>query len=171
MRTKFKFKQIFLFSLYLLSLLIWPLEQVRAEWMQGGDLKEKFKASVFRRDSLTREQMTDVEQIQKDLSEVDPSSLQEWVDDFRRDLDPDRQIALWKHIAKVYVSTVKGRDLPRDYKKDVFGLLLTCSTAPREKSSTHLILTVLSQEEANAIMDEFYAGDFEPLPITVTKPS
>src|SRR5262245_41215003 len=43
-----------------------------------------------------------IRQIQGAFAEHRPLSFEEWEDGFRRDADPEREIALWSHAADVY---------------------------------------------------------------------
>lgn len=69
--------------------------------------------------------------IQKTLAEVEPATLEQWEDDFRRDNRPEREIATWLHIAAVYSYFTKPRGRARTLspkeKADVFKICLTCS--------------------------------------------
>ena len=159
-------KQIFLF---VLSAVIFGsgtfARAQETQWVDPNTLKQ----SDFQWNSLTPEQMADAKQLQEALSEVDPSSLEQWVDDFRRDSDPNAEIALWKHIANVYTAATQGRALSLAYKKDVFGLLNTCSMAPREEVLAHASLKILSDQEANDIMDLYYVDGVQPSPLMLEK--
>ena len=159
MNSHWFFLFIFIFALASLS------QAQQTQWVDPNTLKQ----SPFQRDSLTSEQMTDVQQIQQELIEVDPSSLQEWVDDFRRDQDVDLEISIFKHIASVYVAVLKGHDVSLAYKKDVYKLLNTCSMSPRAEVLAHANLTILSEPEANAIMDQYYANGVQPSPLILER--
>ena len=146
--------------LALLRLVLWKGSLVEAserQWVNPNNLHP----NEFQWDSLTDQQMADVKQLQQELAEVVPSSLKQWVDDFRRDINPDKEIAIWKHITSVYITAVKGRQVSLAYKHDVFKLLNTCSMAPREEVLVHANLIILSEQDANKIIDLYYAEDSE----------
>ena len=62
------------------------------------------------------------------LSEVELTTLDETIDDFRRDAHPEREIAVWEHIADTYAMFLMHNptaDLA--IKHDIFSVLLMAS--------------------------------------------
>ena len=67
------------------------------------------------------------------LREVDPlessSSLEESIDYFLRDHNPEREIAVWEKIAERYQKSVEQKpDMTSEQKKELFAKLLLQST-------------------------------------------
>jgi len=61
------------------------------------------------------------------LREVDPlaSSLEESIDDFLRDHNPEREIAVWEKIAERYQKSVEQKpDMTSEQKKELYAMLL-----------------------------------------------
>lgn len=51
---------------------------------------------------LCRAAINSVEEIEKLLDDVYNQAMDEWLDGFYRDLTPEREIAIWQLIAKIY---------------------------------------------------------------------
>lgn len=77
------------------------------------------------------------------FADVFPGSAQEWEDDFRRDLNPEREMDIWSKIADCYEHFTDGRDMDLARKKEIFSVFLRCvSEGPKSalKSFDHHIL-------------------------------
>lgn len=59
------------------------------------------------RNELTPKQKARIKVIHEVFLEVFPATLEESFDDFRRDMHPDREIAIWESMAKTYLKRVK----------------------------------------------------------------
>jgi hypothetical protein len=111
------------------------------------------------KNDLTPAQIAAIKAVQQKLFEVDDLPLAVWLDGFSRDEDPDREIGVWQKIAAAYTDFLKGRRASLDYKKEVFKLLIACSTMPRQYVPANTSLKILSAKEAIGIMDLFYGTD------------
>jgi hypothetical protein len=82
----------------------------------------------IRHATLPPELLARITKMKSILSEVDDSSFEETVDDFRRDTHPEQEIAIWETMASVYREYLLfNRDLTLDQKRDVFSVILTAS--------------------------------------------
>ena len=60
------------------------------------------------------------------LSEVELSSLEETVNNFQRDVLPEKELVVWEDISRVYQKIIrKNPDLKLHQKKEIFGILLS----------------------------------------------
>lgn len=82
-------------------------------------------------------------------------SYEFWEDGFRKDTHPANEISIWLTIAEVFGRFTEGRSL--DYQKEVFRLLLTCSTSPREMVSEVFKREKLSTEDVDGISSSYFA--------------
>jgi hypothetical protein len=105
---------------------------------------------------LSAQQVARITALQQQFAEVDPSSLEQWLDNFKRDRDPDRELAIWERIALVYTNVIAGRSVSAEYKQEVFKLLVGCSMMPRKDVLNNASFTILSDKDARAIMNLFY---------------
>lgn len=141
-------------------------EEPSARKVQSIDPK-KVEPGPIRHTSLTEEQMSRVQRVQKIFNEVDPSPLEKWVEDFKRDVNPDRELAIWEEMAKAYETFTSSRALTPDGKKEAFQVVLMRSAAADDEALKHLDLKVLTEKDARAIMVLFTT---KPQPIRVTSP-
>lgn len=58
-----------------------------------------------RRENLPPELMERVRKIKTDLDQVYPKTIEFWEDGFCRDMHPEKEIAIWEHIAFIYNSS------------------------------------------------------------------
>ncbi len=101
---------------------------------------------------LTQEQEVRIRRLQETFSDVDPTPLEKWREDFSRDRDPERELRIYEGMAEAYRSYCEGRDLTPAAKNDVFQVVLLRSGAPDAEVLTKLKLTTLSLDDAKAIL-------------------
>lgn len=78
---------------------------------------------------LTPEQTSRIALIWGAFLEVFPCSLEEAVDNFSRDMHPNREIAIWERMAVVYRAHLPGCKT-LEAKKALFGSILTTGGPP-----------------------------------------
>ena len=121
-------------------------------WVKPDQLQQ----SPYQHPPFDEEARAYLRQIKDALDEVHPQSLKEWEDGFRRDRDAEREIAIWLHIAEVYVGLMGEKALGPAERQDVLRLLLACANNPRDQVLRTAGVQVLSRPEAEAVMAEFY---------------
>jgi hypothetical protein len=89
------------------------------------------------------------------LAEVERSPIEKWVDNFKRDADPDRELAVWEKIADGYTRYCSKRPLSIEAKEDVFQLLLLRSMASEQEVVNRIKLKILTVDEAKETLKEF----------------
>jgi hypothetical protein len=114
--------------------------------------------------ALTADQERRVRSLQALFADVDHHPPEKWIEDFRRDQHPDREIAIYEDMAKAYQAFVNGRTLTQDEKDDAYGLVLQRSMMKDEAVLQNTKLKALSMEEAREVL-KGYPG--EPAPILV----
>ena len=119
-------------------------------------------------DSLTSEQIDKIKRIQSVFEEVYPVSLEQTITDFKRDLNPDSEIAIWLQMADAYENYVNSKKvkLNLDTKKEVYKLILSRSMMPDAEAISNSKLTILTEKEAKEVL-RFYSA--KPDPIDVVK--
>ena len=81
-----------------------------------------------RHEELPMELVQRIHAFKEMLIEVEQIPLEETIDNFKRDMHPDREVAIWEHIAsayQIYVTFNPGLDLFQ--KKDLLSVLLNLS--------------------------------------------
>lgn len=109
----------------------------------------------IQRDSLSPEQMERIRKLQAVFVEVDGMSVEQWVDNFKRDLDPDRELEIWEVMAKAYTSFCSTRTLSSEAKREVYKVVLLRSMASEQEVLQRLDLEILTKDDAIAVMRGF----------------
>jgi len=99
--------------------------------------------------------MERIYKLRNTLAEVENSSIEKWVDNFKRDANPDKELAVWERIADGYTRYCSKRLLSIEAKKDVFQLLLLRSMASEQEVLNHVKLKTLTVDEAKETLKEF----------------
>lgn len=126
-------------------------QQPKIERVNPADLKPL----PIQHNQLSGDQSRRIKKLHETFAEVDKSSLETWTDNFKRDLNPDKEIAIWERIAKAYTNRASQKKLSPETKEDIFQTLLMCSMSSDEETIQSLKLKVLSQDEARQICKEF----------------
>jgi hypothetical protein len=136
----------------------------RQTWIAPGQLQP----GPIRHEALTAAQLDRLTKLQQTFSDVDPTPLEKWVDDFQRDHDPEREIRIYEAMAAAYSGYGAGRALTLPAKRDVYQVVLLRSGAPDAEVLRQLELTTLSLDDAREILKLY---PMAPLPITVSPTS
>jgi hypothetical protein len=104
---------------------------------------------------LSPKQMARIYKLRDTLAEVEHSSIEKWVDNFKRDANPDKELAIWERIADGYRRNCSKKQLSIEAKKDVFQLLLLRSMASEQEVLNHIKLKTLTVDEAKETLKEF----------------
>ena len=78
--------------------------------------------------------MARVRKLQAVFVEVDGQPVEQWVDNFKRDLDPDHELDIWEMMAKAYTAYCSKRTLTPEAKKEVYKVVLLRSMASEKRS-------------------------------------
>ncbi|HNY35984.1 MAG TPA: hypothetical protein PLD14_01670 [Candidatus Pacearchaeota archaeon] len=88
----------------------------------------KIQLSPIRQTILPEGFIVRVQKYKEILKEVEKTSLEETISNFQRDLNPERELAIWENIAYMYQTTNKDYpNLSIEKKKEAFGLILKSS--------------------------------------------
>ena len=91
--------------------------------------------------------------------------LEKWIDDFKRDRDPNREIRIYEGMAEAYTAYCSGRNLTLRAKQDVYQIVLLRSGAPDAEVLRRLKLKALSVDDAKEVLSLYRAP---PAPITIS---
>jgi len=98
-----------------------------------------------------------IRQIREAFAEHRPLSFEEWEDGFRRDNNPDREIALWSHASDVYTAFAAGEP-SAGRRRDVYRCVVACLTTGPDAVWHVLKPEVLSRAEAEQVVNRFFGG-------------
>jgi hypothetical protein len=96
-----------------------------------------------------------IRQIQAAFAEHRPLSFAEWEEGFRRDANPEREIAIWSHAADIYTAFA-ANELSADRRRDLYRCIVTCMTTGPDAVWHVLRPVVLSREEAEQVVNRFF---------------
>lgn len=108
--------------------------------------------------------MKRVRQLQRTFREVDSSPIEKWVDDFKRDVDPEKELRIWESMATAFEAFTGTRNSTIEMKREVFQVVLMRSGSAEDDVLKRLKLKILTKEDAREIMAHFST---DPTPITV----
>lgn len=95
---------------------------------------DELDPSPIRHAELSPDLVARVKDIQATFDEVYPSSLADWLDDFRRDLHPEQEVLWWEHLAQCYIAYRDPHDLNAKQRQAAFKILLNISLGGRPLS-------------------------------------
>jgi hypothetical protein len=124
----------------------------------------KLELGPIQHDALTDDQMERVKFLQKTFNDVDPSPLDKWVEDFKRDANPEPELKIWESMAATFNAFVTNKQLNLEAKKEVYQVVLFRSGAPDEEVLKHLKVKILSEEDVKEIL-ALYKDKPEPIQV------
>ena len=114
------------------------------------------------RETLTERQLEQITYLYETFKEVDTTPKEKWIDDFKRDLNPEKEIKIWMMMANAYNSFCNNKSISLATKKEVFKLVLVRSSLPENLVLKELKLQHLSEDEATSILAS-YTLDAKPI--------
>jgi hypothetical protein len=108
-----------------------------------------------RHQSLPAELVVRIENVAATLVDVVGRPAAEWVRDFQRDQNPEKEVAVWEAIAAAYVTFTRTRNPTLDVRKEVFGLLLLRSLQDEQRVLKDFAPIHLTKSEVVAVLAHF----------------
>jgi hypothetical protein len=121
------------------------------QWVAPDSLEH----GPIRHTELNPNQMERIRKLRNTLAEVEHSPIEKWVDNFKQDPDPDKELTIWERIAGGYMRHCSKRRLSIEAKEDVFRLLLLRSMASEQEVLNRVKLKTLTIDEAKEVLKEF----------------
>ena len=121
------------------------------QWVPSDSLKP----GPIKHEELSPNHIERIHKLRDTLAEVDHSPIEKWVDNFRRDANPDEELAVWEIIADTYAHYCSQKQLSLSAKEDVFQLLLLRSMTSEQEVLNHVELKVLTVDEAKEVLKGF----------------
>ncbi len=128
--------------------------------LQGTDqivwaIADQLKASDVRHPEFDEGIRDYIRQIQTAFAEHRPLSLEEWEEGFRRDANPNQEIALWLHAADVLVAFTADEP-SSDRRRDAYLCIVACLTTGPDDVWKVLRTEVLDRGEAEQVVSRFF---------------
>lgn len=92
------------------------------------------------------------------LDEVYPKSLDDWVQGFELDGNPERELLSWECMALTYRNFTDGRALSREAKEEALQITLQCSLGRTEEYILRSERKVLHNLEVLGLVDCYRAA-------------
>jgi len=96
-----------------------------------------------------------IRQIQETFAEHRSLSFDEWEDGFRRDANPEREVAIWSNAADFYTAFA-GSEPSAERRRDIYRCVVACLTSGPAGVWNVLQPEVLSRAEAEQVVDRFF---------------
>lgn len=128
------------------------------EGMEGEywiDANKLCGADGFRHPPFDDEIRELVKEIQIHLKEVRPKTYKEWEDGFRKDVDPEKEIAIWLTFARKFSAVTGRKQYSLSQKKDIYTILISVLLGDRDAAAIRGKISTLTEDEASRIMKEF----------------
>ncbi|MBC6992943.1 hypothetical protein H9S92_02090 [Lewinella lacunae] len=144
-----------------MTYLLYKWKRKPMNWWFGKDqVKKEVNAQANR--GLSEQQIKRISIIQRALLEVNDTSLEETLDNFRKDLNPDSEIEIWEAIAGAWQHVFRQKPAASlEEKQEVYRLLLLRSSMPGEEVLAQTNLTTLTEATAKEVL-ELYNLNHKP---------
>lgn len=109
------------------------------------------KPGPIRHNKLPSSFINRIKVIHNTFSDVLNISLEETIENFKRDLHPGREILIWEHVMGAYIDVTKNKNWNRNKKKEALGLLLVNSSGPLSLGDIKSV-KYLSKKEVDEIL-------------------
>ena len=112
------------------------------------------------RSQLTDEQMERIKRIALALQEHDPSPVEKWFENMRRDQQPEAEIQTWEEIVDVYLAELVDRPWAKEDERHlVYGVLLSASMLTKELCEPGTVMSMYPKAKSlpnlNRLVDRF----------------
>lgn len=100
---------------------------VREKWKNGQMVQvnpEHIAQPPIRHKSLTPDLFRRLRLIRATMLEVFPGTMTTWINAFRRDSHPSREVAWWEHFCSCYIEYVSVRPTTPENRRHIFSLMM-----------------------------------------------
>lgn len=124
---------------------------------------DKLHQSPINTSTLTSDQLDRVHILNMLLAQVLPTASDEMVEDFTRDENPEREVQIWEHILKAYLTIEQVEFASEELKKEALGLLLQRSAVSTEVVLRETTLKHFTVKAAKRLLQSY---ELRPKPVT-----
>lgn len=125
-------------------------------YMEAADLK----LGAVQHPALDAELRSEIAGLAAELDDVYSQSAADWEDGFRRDHDPEREIAGWLHLAAILKAMTSRHGYDQAQRKECFRILLACSTGSRATVKERSDPKLLPATQVDQTIEYFYEGGY-----------
>ncbi|MBI1838558.1 MAG: hypothetical protein HYR91_14940 [Flavobacteriia bacterium] len=115
---------------------------------------------------LSEEQILKIKKIHSVFQEVDNRSLEQTITDFKRDMNPDKEIMVWMKIVDAYQNCLNSKEIKINSgsKKEIFNLILAKSMMASKEDINDVTVKILSKQEVEKVLS-FYKAEPDPIDV------
>jgi len=85
----------------------------------------QLKRGPIRHEQLSMSLTARINYLCQSLDEVYPQSIEKWLDEFRRDANPESEVMWWESLTRCYLAYAEEKDLSAGQKLAAFKILFT----------------------------------------------
>jgi hypothetical protein len=115
---------------------------------------------------LTPEQLDRIEILKMQLSNIYPDKIQEILSGFSRDTTPEREICVWEHITKAYLTIEQVEFASDGLRHEAFHLLLLRSWSPTDEVLNSFTPKHFTLKSAKRLLSSY---EMKPKPLIIRK--
>lgn len=119
----------------LLRLQAW--EKLKSEATPGIANVKDLKPGPIRHKTLPESFLIRAKVVQRALADVLPMSLEEIINNFRRDFHPWEELVYWERMAAAYLDLTTGKNFSLEKRKDILSALFGFSTGMIDEDKAH----------------------------------
>ncbi len=121
-------------------------------WLDGS----RFVQGPHRHPPFSGEDRAQILFLQESLSDVHPMSFDAWEDGFRRDLNPDQEIAVWVRAARCLQNFAPHQGASPEKRQEAFTILVACMNGTPETVLELLPRDILDKANGQKLVDSFF---------------
>lgn len=114
----------------------------------------------YQHDSLPPDVIDAIVEIEQELFDVRPMTKEEWVDGFRRDANPDREVAGWLHLSRILRIVTDRNSYAIEERRESFRILVACFTGSRDTVRERSDPNLLPDDHVDRIIRYFFEGGY-----------
>jgi len=118
------------------------------------------KIGAYQHDSLPPDVMVAIAEFVNELADVRPMTQDEWIDGFRRDANPDREVAGWWHLSKILRVMTDRHQYSAPQRAEGFRILVACFTGARDTVRERSDPELLPADQVEQTIQYFYEGGY-----------
>lgn len=136
------------------------LIQIRGESEPVYADSAALKLGDYQHETLPPELMNAITGIAGELSDVRPMTEEEWVDGFRRDANPEREVAGWQHLSRILRIVSDRHGYGIEQRREGFRILVACFTGPRDTVRNRSDPNLLPDDQIDCLIRYFFEGGY-----------
>jgi hypothetical protein len=116
-------------------------------------------------EAVSQDVIARIMRLHETFKEVDASPLSTWLDNFKRDQNPEREVEIYEAIARAYTGFAAGRQLSLEAKREVYGVLIQRSAATDDDVLVNIEVKAITLDDVKALL-KLYDRPAAPIRIT-----